>query len=96
MKTDSRIIITLNKQFYSDTDEIIVHDWFNSPFYSHAVLTVISPTGNPVDSMVLQTSVNTTETFAMTCGGEHMSESAYYAIMVQCDGVISEPCLKFG
>ncbi len=95
MKTDSRIIITLDKQFYSNSDEIRIHVWFNSAFYSHAILTVLSPTGNLVDSAVLQTSVNTTETFVMTCGGEHMNESGYYTIMVKCDGAISEAMFEY-
>ncbi len=72
MKTDSRIIISIDKQFYSDAEEIKIHVWFNKQFYSNATLTVVTPIGNPVDSAVLKTKSNTTETFAMTCGGPAM------------------------
>lgn len=55
MKTDPRIIISIDKQFYSDDDEIRIHVWFNHAFYSPATLTVLSPTGRKIDSSGLKT-----------------------------------------
>ena len=74
MKTDSRIVISIDKQFYSDNDEIRIHVWFNHNFYTYATLTILSPTSIKIDSSGLKTDVNTTETFAFTCGGQFMFE----------------------
>jgi len=95
MKTDSRIIISIDKQFYSDDEEIKIHVWFNQQFYSNATLTVLTPTGNTVDSAVLKTDSDTTETFAMTCGGIRMHEDGYYTIRVECDGAVSESMFEY-
>ncbi len=95
MKADSRIIISIDKQFYSDAEEIKIHVWFNQKFYSNATLTVVTPTGNTVDSAVLMTKSNTTETFAMTCGGPAMLENGYYTIRVECDGAVSESMFEY-
>ncbi len=95
MKTDSRIIISIDKQFYSDDDEIKIHVWFNQQFYSKAILTVLTPSGRTVDTAVLKTDSDTTETFAMTCGGPGMIEDGYYTIQVKCDGAISESMFEY-
>ena len=95
MKTDSRIIISLDKQFYSDDDEIRIHVWFNHAFYSTAILTVLSPSGIKVDTAPLKTSVDTTETFALTCGGPLMFENGTYVIRVECDNVVSEALFEY-
>ena len=95
MKTDSRIIISNDKQFYSDSEEIKIHVWFNKQFYSNAILTVLTPTGKKVDSAVLMTDSDTTETFAMTCGGPAMIENGYYTIRVECDGAVSESMFEY-
>ena len=95
MKTDSRIIISIDKQFYSDAEEIKIHVWFNQQFYSNAILTVVTPTAKKVDSAVLMTNSDTTETFAMTCGGPTMLENGYYTIRVECDGAVSESMFEY-
>ena len=95
MKKDSRIIITIDKQFYTQGDEIKLHIWFNYDFYSNASLTILNPSGNPVDSAILKTDKNTTETFAITCGGPNMNESGYYTIRVECDYVVSEEMFEY-
>jgi len=95
MKSDSRIIISINKQFFSDNDEIRIHVWFNHKFYSKAYLIVKSPSGREVDSAILRTDSETTETFALTCGGPKMLESGYYTIQVQCDEAISETMFEY-
>ena len=95
MKTDSRIIISIDKQFYSDSDEMRIHVWFNQQFYSYANLTIITPSGIKVDSALLKTDSDTTETFAFTCGGPLMFENGYYTIRVECDGAISESMFEY-
>jgi len=95
MKTDSRIIITIDKQFYSDSDEMKIHVWFNQQFYSYATLTILTPSGIKVDSALLKTDSDTTETFAFTCGGPFMFENGYYTIKVECDGAISESMFEY-
>ena len=95
MKKDSRIIISIDKQFYSDDEEIKIHVWFNQQFYSNATLTVVTPSGKTVDSAVLKTDSDTTETFAMTCGGLRMLENGYYTIRVECDGAVSESMFEY-
>ena len=95
MKTDSRIVISIDKQFYSDNDEIRIHVWFNHKFYSAAILTVLSPTGRKIDSSPLKTAMDTTETFAFTCGGPFMFENGYYTIKVECDNVVSETMFEY-
>jgi len=92
MKSDSRIIISLDKQFYSDDDEIRIHVWFNHEFYTYATLTILSPSGITVDSAGLKTD---TETFAFTCGGSFMFENGYYVIRVQCENIISENMFEY-
>ncbi len=95
MKTDSRIIISIDKQFYSDDDEIRIHVWFNHAFYSPAILTIFSPTGRKIDSSGLKTDVDTTETFAFTCGGPFMFENGYHMIRVESDNVVSEMMFEY-
>lgn len=95
MKTDSRIIISIDKQFYSEEDEIIIHVWFNHEFYTYAKLTILNPTGITVDSAGLKTDTKTTETFAFTCGGSLMFENGYYTIKVECDNVVSEAMFEY-
>ena len=95
MKTDSRIIISIDKQFYSDDDEIRIHVWFNHSFYSPASLSVLSPTGRKIDYSGLKTDVDTTETFAFTCGGPFMFENGYYMIRVECENAISETMFEY-
>ena len=95
MKTDSRIIISIDKQFYSDDDEIKIHVWFNHQFYSKAILTITSPSGSTVDSAILITAKDSTETFALTCGGPMMLQSGYYTIKVECDDAISETMFEY-
>lgn len=85
MKTDSRIVISIDKQFYSDNDEIIIHVWFNHAFYSPATLSILSPTGRKIDSSGMETRLETTETFAFTCGGPFMFENGYHTIKVECE-----------
>ena len=95
MKTDSRIVISVDKQFYSDGDEIRIHIWFNHDFYSTATLTIQNPHGITVDSAGLKTDSQTTETFAFTCGGRLMFENGYYTIRVECENVISETMFEY-
>ena len=95
MKTDSRIIISIDKQFYGEDDEIRIHVWFNHNFYSPASLTILSPTGRTIDSSGLKTDVDTTETFAFTCGGPLMFENGYYTIKVECENVVSETMFEY-
>lgn len=95
MKTDSRIIITIDKQFYSDGDEIRIHVWFNHQFYSPATLTILGPKGLTVDSSGLKTDASSTETFAFTCGGPRMFENGYYTIRVECENAISEAMFEY-
>lgn len=95
MKTDSRIIISIDKQFYSENDEIRIHVWFNHNFYTYASLTVLSPSGFKIDSSRLQTDIETTETFAFTCGGTLMFENGHYVIRVECDDAISERTFEY-
>jgi hypothetical protein len=96
MKTDPRIIISIDKQFYSENDEIKIHIWFNHAFYSPtASLTIQSPTGHTVDSSGLVTNSWITETFAFTCGGPLMFENGYYTIRVTCDGIVSETMFEY-
>jgi hypothetical protein len=95
MKAGSRIIISLDKQFYSVDDEIKIHVWFNNVFFSPAILTVLSPFGRKIDSTHLTTKVGITETFAFTCGGPFMFENGYYTIRVECDNFISEKMFEY-
>ena len=95
MKTDSRIVISIDKQFYSNDDEIRIHVWFNHSFYSPAILTVLSPTGRKIDSSGLKTDAQTTETFAFTCGGPFMFENVYYTIKVECENAVSEAMFEY-
>ena len=95
MKTDSRIMISIDKQFYSDDDEIHIHVWFNHSFLSPATLTILSPTGRKIDAAGLKTDVNTTETFAFTRGGPFMFENGYHTIRVECEDVISEAMFEY-
>ena len=95
MKTDSRIIISIDKQFYSDDGEIRIHVWFNHAFYSPATLTVQSSTERIIDSSGLKTDAETTETFAFTCGGPFMFENGYYMIKVECENVVSETMFEY-
>ena len=95
MKTDSRIIISIDKQFYSDDDEMRIHVWFNHHFSSPATLTVQSPHGIKVDSAGLRADPQTTETFAFTCGGRLMFENGYYTIRVECEEAVSEAMFEY-
>jgi hypothetical protein len=95
MKTDSRIIISIDKQFYGVDDEIIIHVWFNHNFYLSASLTISSPAGITIDSSGLKTDADTTETFAFTCGGPRMFENGYYLIKVECENVVSETMFEY-
>ena len=95
MKTDSRIVISIDKQFYSNDDEIRIHVWFNHAFYSPATLTVLSPTGRKIDSAGLKTDAQTTETFAFTCGGPFMFENGYHTIRVECKNSVSEAMFEY-
>ena len=95
MKTDPRIIISIDKQFYSDSEEMRIHVWFNQQFYSYATLTILTPSGIKIDSTLLKTDSDTTETFAFTCGGPLMFENGYYTIQVECDGAISESMFEY-
>ncbi|MDH3311676.1 MAG: hypothetical protein OEM28_00845 [Nitrosopumilus sp.] len=95
MKTDSRIIISIDKQFYSDDDEIRIYVWFYNSFYSPATLTVLNPTGRKIDSSRLKTDAETTETFAFTCGGPFMFENGYYTIKVECENAVSETMFEY-
>ena len=95
MKTDSRIVISIDKQFYSDDDEVRIHVWFNHAFYSPATLTILSPTGRKIDASGLKTDINTTETFAFTCGGPFMFENGYHTIRVECDDAITEMMFEY-
>lgn len=96
MKTDPRIIISIDKQFYSENDEILIHIWFNRVFHSPtASLTILSPTGRTIDSSGLKTDHNITETFAFTCGGPLMFENGYYKIQVTTN-IIGAPFDKKG
>jgi hypothetical protein len=95
MKADSRIIISINKQFYSDDDEIRIHVWFNRLFYSPVTLTVLSPTGRKIDSSGLKTDADITETFACTCGGPFMFENGYHTIRVECENAVSETMFEY-
>ena len=93
METDSRIIITIDKQFYSENDEIKIHVWFNDNFSTPATLTILSPTGRIIDSSKLKSDI--TETFAFTCGGPFMFENGYYMIRVKCEDVVSEGMFEY-
>jgi len=95
MKAGSKIIISLDKQFYSGDDEIKIHIWFNHAFFSPAILTVLSPTGRKIDSASLNPEVGITETFAFTCGGPFMFENGYYMIRVERDNFISESMFEY-
>lgn len=96
MKTDPRIIISIDKQFYSENDEIRIHIWFNHVFYSPtASLTILSPTGRTMDSSGLRTNSGITETFAFTCGGPLMFENGYYTIQVECENAVSEMMFEY-
>ena len=95
MKAGSKIIISLDKQFYQDDDEIKIHIWFNHAFFSPAILTVLSPFGRKIDSAILKTEVGITETFAITCGGPFMFENGYYKIRVECDNFVSEKMFEY-
>ncbi len=95
MKADSRIIISIDKQFYNDDDEIRIHVWFNHSFYSPATLTVVSPTGRKIDFSGLKTDAQTTETFAFTCGGPFMFENRHHAIRVECEDAVSEAMFEY-
>lgn len=95
MKTDTRIIISTDKQFYNDDDEIKIHMWFNKQFYSETILSVLSSSKRVVDSSVLKIDKDTTETFALTCGGSDMFESGYYTIRVECNRVISKTMFEY-
>lgn len=96
MKTDPRIIISIDKQFYSENDEIKIHIWFNHAFYSPtASLTILSPTGMTIDSSGLRTDSGITETFAFTCGGPLMFENGYYTIQVECENAVSEMMFEY-
>ena len=95
MKTDSRIIISIDKQFYGEDDEIVIHVWFNHNFYSSASLTILSPIGRTIDSSGLKTDANTTEIFAFTCGGSLMFENGNYVIRVECENVVSETIFEY-
>ena len=95
MKTDSKIIISIDKQFYSDDDEIRIHVWFNHAFYSPATLSILSPTGRKIDSSGLKTDENTTETFAFTCGGPFMFENGYHTVRVECENSVSEAMFEY-
>ncbi len=95
MKTDSRIIVSIDKQFYSDDDEIRIHVWFNRAFYSPATLTVLSPTGRKIDSSGLKTDEQITETFAFTCGGPFMFENGCYAIKAECENAVTETMFEY-
>ncbi|MCE9653430.1 MAG: hypothetical protein K8Q89_10330 [Nitrosarchaeum sp.] len=95
MKIDSRIIISIDKQFYSEEDEIRIHVWFNMKSHSMAALTVFSQTGKIVDSALLKKGSDNTETFALTCGGPNMCENGYYVIKVECDYVVSEAMFEY-
>ena len=95
MKTDSRIIISIDKQFYSENDEIKIHVWLNRNFYSPPILTILSPTGRKIDSALLKSHEDTTETFAFTCGGPFMFENGYYTIRVESDNIVSETMFEY-
>lgn len=96
MKTDPRIIISIDRQFYSENDEIKIHIWFNHAFSSPTTsLSILSPTGNPVDSFGLMTNSGITETFAFICGSSFMFENGYYTIRVVCDNIVSETMFEY-
>lgn len=95
MKTDPRIIVSTDKQFYSEGDEIKIHIWFNHAFSLPATLTILSPTGRTIDSSGLKTDPQTTETFAFTCGGPLMFENGYYTIQVKCESAVSEMMFEY-
>ena len=95
MKTDPRIVVSIDKQFYSEGDEIRIHIWFNHDFLSPAKLTVLSPTERKIDSSGLKTDAQITETFAFTCGGPLMFENGYYTIKVECENAVSEMMFEY-
>lgn len=95
MKTNPQIIITIDKQFYSEDDEIRIHVWFNHAFYSPATLTILSPSGRTIDSSGLKTDAEITETFAFTCGGPLMIKNWNYTIRVECENVVSEGMFEY-
>ena len=95
MKTDTRIVISINKQFYSYNDEIIIHIFFNKKIIHHTILTVTSPTGIEVSSAFVDSFENTTETFTLICGGPKMNENGYYIIRVQGIDVTSEVMFEY-
>ncbi len=95
MKIDSRIIISLDKQFYSYGEEIKIHVWFNHNFFAPATLSILAPTGRKIDTAGLKTDVDTTETFAFTCGGPFMFENGYYTIRVECENTVSEAMFEY-
>jgi len=45
MKTDSRMVISIDKKFFSDLGETIMHVWFNHQFHLCATLTMLTPSG---------------------------------------------------
>ena len=45
MKTDPSIVISIDKQFYSEDDEVKIHVWLNRDFYSAPILIMLKPYG---------------------------------------------------
>ena len=95
MKTNPNIIISIDKQFYTENEEIKIHVWLNRNFYSPPILTILSPAGRKIDSAVLGSESEITQTFAFTCGGPFMFENGYYTIRVESDNMVSESMFEY-
>ncbi len=95
MKEDSRIVISIDKQFYADDDEIKIHVWFNHHFVNAATLSIHGPTSRKIDSTILKTTPDETETFIFACGGRAMFENGYYTIRVECENIVSESMFEY-
>ena len=95
MKTDPRVIVTIDKQFYSYDDEIRIHILYNEKIPHTTLLKILSPSGVVVDAAFLDSYGNTTESFSFRCGGPYMLENGYYTIQVISHGIISEAMFEY-
>ena len=95
MKTNPNIIISIDKQFYTENEEVKIHVWLNRNFYSTPILTILSPTGRKIDSAVLDPQSDITQTFVFTCSGQFMFENGYYTIQVESDNMVSESMFEY-
>ena len=94
MKTDTRIVISLDKQFYSEDDEVKIHVRFNKKLFIPANLTVLNPAMEKFYGTIINTGKDI-ETFVFLCGGPLMITNGYYIIRVQCGEIISEAMFEY-